>query len=106
MMPAQPPLPTIWNLPFQFSVGNHASILISESAEGFRVAATRQCAGSISGCAPPRPVACAGPPAPRPAPAGGRYGPAATDSTAVNVVSGSESDLSWSQGVWAKGGET
>src|SRR5580704_7917230 len=95
MMPAQPPLPTIWNFPFQLSAGSHNSILMSESAEGFRVAATRQCAGSITGgCAPARPGAC-----------GGCQGPAGTDSTAVSVVAGSDSERSCSQGVCAKASE-
>src|SRR2546425_4799381 len=46
MQPAQPPLPTAWNFPFQFASGIHASILISESLDGFSVAATLQNAGS------------------------------------------------------------
>ena len=60
MMPAQPPLPTAWNLPFQFSAGSQTSISMCESGDGFSTAATRQCAGStIAGAAgacprPPR----------------------------------------------------
>src|SRR5437867_6665643 len=46
MEPAQPPLPTAWNFPFQFASGIHTSILISESLDGFSVAATLQNAGS------------------------------------------------------------
>src|SRR6185503_8833701 len=38
----QPPLPTAWNLPFQPETGIQTSILMSESDEGVRVAATRQ----------------------------------------------------------------
>src|SRR2546427_10469506 len=46
MEPAQPPLPTAWNFPFQFASGIHTSILISESLDGFSVAAPLQNAGS------------------------------------------------------------
>ena len=46
MVPAQPPLPTARNFPFQFSDGSHNSISMRESGEGVRVAATRQKAGS------------------------------------------------------------
>src|SRR5437773_10537542 len=42
MTPAQPPLPTAWNLPFQPPAGSQTSTLISESSVGFTVAATRQ----------------------------------------------------------------
>jgi hypothetical protein len=40
--PAHPPLPTAWYLPFQFATGSHTSTLMSESLDGFNVAATRQ----------------------------------------------------------------
>src|SRR5580765_42600 len=44
--PAQPPLPTASNLPFQFAAdGIQTSILISESLEGASVAAMRQNSG-------------------------------------------------------------
>src|SRR4029434_1029704 len=43
--PAQPPLPTAWNLPFHPLAGSQTSTLISESLEGLSVAATRQNAG-------------------------------------------------------------
>ena len=43
--PCHAPLPTAWNLPFQPEMGNHTSILMSESLEGVSVAATRQNAG-------------------------------------------------------------
>src|SRR5215212_3697048 len=58
MMPAQPPLPTAWYLPFHAVLpdapsapgeGSHTSILMSESDECVSVAATRQYAGSCSG---------------------------------------------------------
>src|SRR5881392_950333 len=78
MAPAQPPLPTARNLPFQFSAGIHNSISMYESADGVKVAAMRQCAGN---CTPPcaaRPVRC---------------DPAGTYSTAVTVVCGIESDF-------------
>src|SRR5262245_16673976 len=48
MAPAQPPLPTAWNLPFQPDDGNHTSILMSESGEGTSVATTRQKAGRVA----------------------------------------------------------
>src|SRR5215831_11191729 len=53
--PDHPPLPTPMNFPFQFSVGNHTSILIVESGTGRIVAATRQNAGrrSYDGNSPP-----------------------------------------------------
>src|SRR5438105_10748631 len=84
MMPAHPPPPTNWNLPFQFS-GSHASISISESGDGRRMALMRQCAGTICGGA-------GGPP--RPGPAGFVNGPAAFISAATMVVLGSDSDFS------------
>src|SRR6266850_2315479 len=46
MTPAQPPLPTAWNFPFQAAAGSHTSIRMSESDDGLSVAATRQKAGS------------------------------------------------------------
>ena len=45
MLPFQPPLPTARNLPFQPDAGSQTSILMSESAVGLSVAATRQNAG-------------------------------------------------------------
>src|SRR5215831_3779643 len=102
MMPAQPPPPTNWNLPFQFS-GSHASISMSESGDGLRIALMRQCAGAICGAAtnwPPPPPARPRPSAggaggagaaPRP---GATNGPAGTISAATMVVFGSVSDLS------------
>src|SRR5215469_10024592 len=50
MVPAQPPLPTASNFPFQFTIGSQTSILMSESDEGVRVAATRQKAGNSVNC--------------------------------------------------------
>src|SRR5262245_13710811 len=106
MMPAHPPPPTNWNLPFQLS-GSHASISISESDDGRRIALTRQRAGTICGgpatnvppTAPPRPRPSAGGAggggaAPRP---GGVNGPAATISAATIVTFGSEIDFRPSQ---------
>src|SRR5215831_18795700 len=103
MMPAHPPPPTNWNLPFQLS-GSHASISISESDDGRRIALTRQRAGTIcgAGAGPP------GPPRPRPSGAaaggagaaprpGGVNGPAATSSAATIVVFCSEIDFKLSQ---------
>src|SRR5918992_2916985 len=56
MVPAQPPLPTAWNLPFHASVGSQTSILMSESEEGVSVAATRQKAGKWLNCGTAAPV--------------------------------------------------
>src|SRR5262245_998656 len=50
MVPAQPPLPTAWNLPFHARAGSQTSILMSESEEGLSVAATRQNAGNWLNC--------------------------------------------------------
>src|SRR6188508_427378 len=76
MLPFQPPLPTAWNLPFQPAAGIHTSILMSESAVGLSVAATRQNAGrSANGLPPPRP------------PAGAGIAPAATVCASVTVAS-------------------
>src|SRR6266849_1403255 len=61
IVPAHPPLPTAWNLPFQPDAGIQTSILMSESPVGFSVAATRQNAGSVLNAAPgPRPPREAG----------------------------------------------
>src|SRR5262245_30223979 len=110
MMPAQPPPPTNWNLPFQpepaapepsAEAGSQASISISESDEGRRIALIRQCAGNISG------GAAGGPPGrPRPRPSGATAGtgagprpgamkgPAGTISAATIVVPAREIDFS------------
>src|SRR6266540_805342 len=50
MLPAQPPLPTAWNLRFHAWAGSQISILMSESEEGVSVAATRQNAGNWLNC--------------------------------------------------------
>src|SRR5438552_3692936 len=55
MFPAHAPLPTASSLPFQPEAGSHTSILISESLDGVRVAATRQNGGSAAKGFPPRP---------------------------------------------------
>src|SRR6186997_31830 len=82
MTPAQPPLPTAWNLPFQPFTGNQTSTLISESLLGLRVTATRQKSGrSLYGFAP-RPVVCPG----------GENCPAGTTLDIVTVVSGNLRD--------------
>src|ERR1051326_7648846 len=81
MTPAQPPLPTAWNLLFQPFVGSQTSTLMSESVVGFRVAATRQNSGrSLYGLAPPPPP-CRAP--------GVENCPAGTTLATVIVVSGS-----------------
>src|SRR5436190_24169759 len=88
MLPFQPPLPTIRNLPFQAvlaavpsarGAGSHTSILMSEAAVGLSVAATRQNAGRSANGLPPRPPGC-------------EKAPAATASAAVIVALGSASD--------------
>src|SRR5256885_5576508 len=56
MVPAQPPLPTAWNLPFHAWAGSQTSILMSESDEGVSVAATRQKVGSWLNCGTAGPV--------------------------------------------------
>src|ERR1700679_403047 len=59
MVPAQPPLPTDLSFPFQLaSVGNHTSILISESLDGVRVAWTRQKEGTSLTLAAPGAGVC------------------------------------------------
>lgn len=77
MLPAQPPLPTASNLPFQLVAGSQTSILMSESGDGVRVAVTRQKAGRVVKGLGPRPGA------------GGVKAPAATVWAAVMVVVGS-----------------
>src|SRR5580765_8140130 len=47
--PAQPPLPTARNLPFQFFVGSQSSTLIFESEVGLSTIVTLQCSGMGSG---------------------------------------------------------
>src|SRR6266446_3143251 len=56
MLPAQPPLPTAWNFPFQSAAGIQTSILMSESDEGVSVAATRQKVGCWLNCGAAGPV--------------------------------------------------
>src|SRR5215216_657492 len=90
IVPAHPPLPTPWNLPFHAALsGSHTSILISESLDGVRVACTRQKALSAAygfawlprpappARAPPRPAPRPAAPS-RPGAAGGVNAPAAT----------------------------
>src|SRR5215472_4803869 len=89
MYPPNPPFPTPRYLLFQLASGIHTSILMSESVDGFNVAATRQNAGSCLksavGCASPRPVT------------GGENAPAATDCASVIAVFGNESAWRLSQ---------
>src|SRR5580704_13660102 len=56
MVPAQPPLPTAWNFPFQSATGSQTSILMSESHEGVSVASTRQKVGNWLNCGVAGPV--------------------------------------------------
>src|SRR6185503_10926157 len=77
MTPAQPPLPTAWNLPFHPLAGSHTSTLMSESLVGVSVAATRQNSG--------RPLYGFGPRAA--APPGGANCPAGTSWASVTLAS-------------------
>src|SRR5262245_1780851 len=68
MFPVNAPFPTAWSLPFQLAAGIHSSILMSESPDGFNVAATRQNAGRLLAGSfwpprPPRASGCVNPPA-------------------------------------------
>src|SRR5215469_7858514 len=77
MLPAKPPFPTPWYLPFQPAAGIQISSLMSESLAGLTSAITRQKAGTSLNAAMP-----AAPPA-------GANAPAATDCALVIEVSGS-----------------
>src|SRR5580765_2384882 len=55
MLPAHAPLPTASSFPFQPDAGSQTSILMSESAEGVSVAATRQKDGRLAKTFAPRP---------------------------------------------------
>src|SRR6266850_2973583 len=80
MLPAHPPLPTACSFPFQpEEAGNQTSIVISESLDGFSVAATRQNAGRLAYENP------------RPRAAGLTNAPGGTVCASVIVVFGSES---------------
>src|SRR5438552_18717991 len=81
MLPAHPALPTACSFPFQpAEAGNQTSILISESLDGFSVAARRQNAGRLAYENPrPRPTA------------GLTKAPGDTVCASVIVVFGSES---------------
>src|SRR5438094_7793152 len=83
MAPDQPPLPTPRNFLFQSAAGIQTSILMSESADGVSVAATRQNAGRLANG-----VALAGGAAFAP---GGVNCPAATSCADAIVVFGSAS---------------
>src|SRR5262245_2312731 len=48
IVPAQPPLPTVWSFPFHPVAGSQTSLLMSESLVGVSVAVTRQNAGSLA----------------------------------------------------------
>src|ERR1700722_12623206 len=93
MIPAQPPLPTAWNLPFHPDAGSHTSILISESLDGVSVAATRQNAGNRPNTASAGARPASMPPAP-----GGVKAPGVTLSASVIFTCGSEREDKFSQG--------
>src|ERR1700736_4399989 len=80
-----------WNLPFQPDTGSQTSTLMSESLDGFNVAATRQNAGSAL-----KAFAIAGEAAAPPAGVGGLNAPASIVCATVIVVFGSFSDARFS----------
>src|SRR2546428_12123246 len=83
MLPLKAPLPTARYLPFQPDAGIQTSILMSESLDGFSVAATRQNAGrSRKACA------AAGLGALPPTCAGRVNPPATIASTRANIAGG------------------
>src|SRR5947208_15498027 len=85
--------PPSWKFPFQFASGLHTSILISESLDGFSVAATLQNAGSCLKiafcCAVTWPCA------------GSENTPATTDCANVIVVFSRDRDFKLSHAVTA-----
>src|SRR6187399_128101 len=89
MLPAQPPLPTPWSLPFHPETGSHTSILMSESLDGLSVAVTRHIAGRLAN-------ACGAFGTPPAGEAGGLNSPAPTDRDASDTCS-ILSDASFSQ---------
>src|SRR5262245_25132180 len=89
MLPFHPPLPTDWNLPFHPEVGNQISTLMSDSADGVSVAATRQNVGSPENAAPAPPPRAAGP--------GGTNAPGATSAAEVTFTLGRLSVVRLSQ---------
>src|SRR5262245_53978718 len=93
MLPFHPPLPVDWNLPFHPEEGSQTSILMSESADGLSVAATRQNAGKSANALPP----------PRPPPCGGVKAPAAIGCAIVIVAFSNLSDESISHDCAATG---
>src|SRR6202049_3150350 len=94
MEPLKPPLPTAMNFPFQPDACIQTSILMSESVDGFSVAATRQNAGrSLTACT--KAVGAGVPPAAM----GIVNAPASTARASVIVVFGSASDARLSH-VW------
>src|ERR1700722_3533128 len=99
MEPAHPPFPTASYFRFQLAVGIQISTLMSESAVGFRVAATRQNGGSTLAAAA-RALA-GGSPAPGRKPSGGVNSPAGTDCASVMTVSGNTNLARVSQGAGA-----
>src|SRR3954466_12631281 len=88
--PAQPPLPTARNLPFQFFVGSQSSTLMLESGVGLSTIVTLQCSGI--GCGD----ASAGGGGP---PGGGVKMPSATVAAAVMDVRSSLTPASCSHGM-------
>src|SRR5204862_6128901 len=77
ILPALPPFPTASNLPFHPHAGIQTSTLMSESAVGFTVAASRQNAGNTEN----RDAFCAALPPP-----GALKPPAGTSSASVTVA--------------------
>src|SRR5262245_31581013 len=92
IVPAHPPLPTPWNFPFHPDVGSQTSILMSESLEGFNVAATRQNDGRARNA-----WIASGAGAVAPGGVGGTNAPGSTVCASVIVVFGSTTDVRLSQ---------
>src|ERR1700722_17466062 len=85
MEPAHPPFPTASYFRFQFVSGIQISTLMSESGVGFRVAATRQNAGTSLSV--PVSALAVGSPGPGRKPSGSANPPAGTDCASVIAAS-------------------
>src|ERR1700722_17681811 len=95
MEPAHPPFPTASYFRFQFASGSQISTLMSESAVGFNVAATRQNDGRYLRLAA-RTLA-EGSPGPGRKPSGGVNSPGGTTCASVMAASGRTNFASVSQ---------
>src|SRR5215471_2408433 len=95
MVPAQPPLPSWWYLPFHAVAGSQSANLISESLLGRIAPLTSQCAGTVIAGAVPA----------APGPAGAENGPVGTMIAAVTTVRESFRLVRLSHDCCAKSGE-